>query len=129
MIINVDDVFYDKPTFSSALYFGLSIMLFFGVAYRLGAGDHAGPVSLALLGLNIGLLVGYPASVYVRFIARRKVAIHRYTQHLYQLDENEMLKLVSHKQLSSFSKPIVEQVGFDRFSGPHQRPDPGAHNG
>lgn len=129
MIINVEDVFYDKPTFSTAVYFGLSISLFFVVAYRLGAGDHAGPLSLSLLGLNIGLLVGYPTSVYVRFIARRKVAIQLYKQHLSQLDEAQMLKLVSHKQLSSFSKPIVEQVGYDRFGRDHQRPVSGNYDG
>ena len=129
MIINVEDVFYDKPTFSSAVYFGLSLLLFFGFAYRLGAGEHAGPLSLFFLVVIIALLVGYPASVYWRFIVRRKVAIQLYKQHLYQLDEAQMLTLVSHKQLSAFSKPIVEQVGYDRFGRNHQQPKSGTHDG
>jgi hypothetical protein len=116
MIVNVEDVFYNKPKFSSLLYFAASIVLFFVYAYRTGAGSEAGGVSLGLLWIMMVLVIGYPVRVFYVFRTRRAQAVLRYISHLEQLDEPEMLRLLHHKKLSSFSRPFVESVGYQRFS-------------
>ena len=115
MIINVEDVFYDKPRFSSVVYVGLCFFLVMSMAYRKGAGDDAGLVSLLVLLAGSVMTLGYPIWVYLRFVVRRKKAIMLYKQHLYALTEPEMRALRSNKKLSRFSTPFVDEVGKERF--------------
>jgi hypothetical protein len=107
MIVNVEDVFADKPRFSSLLYIGM--------AYRKGAGDVAGTPSLLVMLACYLLTFGYPVVVYLQFVVRRKKAVTLYQQHLLGLTELELRTLRAHPKLSCFSMPYVDKVGMDRF--------------
>jgi len=115
MIVNVEDVFADKPRFSSLLYIGMAIALFVSVAYRKGAGDVAGTPSLLVMLACYLLTFGYPVVVYLQFVVRRKKAVTLYQQHLLELTELELRTLRAHPKLSCFSMPYVDKVGMDRF--------------
>ena len=115
MIVNVDDVFSDKPRFSSALYFTMAFVLVMSMAYREGAGELAGLVSLLVMLGCYAMTFGYPLYVYYLFITRRKKALVLYHQHLHALTETEMRALRAHPNLSRYSMRFVDAVGRARF--------------
>lgn len=115
MIVNVDDVFYDKPRFSTLLYFGLSLLLLIVVAYVVGAQGEAGAGAYGVMYFVILAIVAYPFSVACRYKVRRKKAEQLYQTHLHQLTEKEMRDLRKHRFLSTKSKAVLDQVGYQRF--------------
>jgi hypothetical protein len=115
MIINVEDVFYDKPRFSSVIYFALAFLLICTIAYRKGAGDEASAISLFVMIVSLIFTFGYPLRVYFHFVVRRKKAVMLYKQHLRALTECEIRELRRNKKLSRFSTPFVDEVGKERF--------------
>ena len=90
-------------------------MLFFSVAYRTGAGNAAGEISLVVMLICYASTFGYPLVVYLQFMSRRKKAVQLYKQHCFALTEVELKDLRAHPKLSAFSKRYVDHVGISRF--------------
>lgn len=108
MIVNVDDLFANKPKMNSFLYFGLIGLAVIFSSYVAGA-EKPALIGQLLCIASITLSFSYPVYLYLAFRVRRAAAVDIYRRHLKTKDIVQIKQMLFHKDLSNFSKPIIEQ--------------------
>lgn len=115
MLINIEQLIVKPVRFRDSIFFLLIIAFFASWAYRLGAGEHAGIVSLFMQLLFITLALSY--GVYTILLSQRKFknATYAYRQYLEQLSKTELLRLLNHDELKPRSRQVVQHTLDTRF--------------